>query len=72
MPDDPNQLDPATFYSPRDVLLRLNISRNAQRQARLAGELRFAELLGGGVIYRGAWVLSWLNRLAGTGGGGES
>ncbi len=59
-PDGGRRIQEGEWYSDRDVLLILDINRDAQQKAREAGRLQFIER-GGTYLYKGEWILAWLN-----------
>lgn len=58
-------LDPEAWYSEHNLNLSLGIPQAAMDQARQTGQLRSA-LIGGRVLFRGAWVSAWLENAAPT------
>lgn len=58
-PGEPFKIDPDGFYTNGQLRLLLNVSSRALAAARRTGQLRYARK-GMVVIYRGAWVIDWL------------
>jgi len=58
------RIDRDSVYTDGDLRLMLNLSTAATAKARRLGRLRFARQ-GRQVLYRGQWVLDWLDREAG-------
>jgi hypothetical protein len=55
-------IDPAGWYGPDTVKLAFEITWSDQEAARKSGALKFSQA-GGSVVYRGDWLLEWLNNL---------
>ncbi|MHC4619734.1 MAG: hypothetical protein ACYTEQ_18465 [Planctomycetota bacterium] len=61
-------VDPKAVYDNGDLLLGLGVTSSALAQARKAKQLRFARK-GKRVLYRGQWVIDWLDSDSRPGGG---
>ena len=57
----PARIDPDGVYSDGDVRLLLGLSSSALSRARREGALRFSRQ-GNSLLYRGVWLLDWLER----------
>lgn len=57
---DSKRIDPEQWYSDTNLLLMLDLQRDAQRGAREAGLLKYTKR-GQTFLYKGQWVLDWLN-----------
>lgn len=57
----PARIDPDGVYSDGDVRLLLGLSSSALARARREGSLRFSRQ-GNSLLYRGVWLLDWLER----------
>jgi len=61
----PVLIDPEALYDDRTLRRDLGLSQSSLDKARRTGEIRFARR-GKRVLYRGAWVLAWLEADAPT------
>ncbi len=54
-------IEPNAIYDDGALVLGLSLTHAALARARRAGELRFARK-GKRVLYRGQWIIDWLER----------
>jgi hypothetical protein len=59
-PSEPFRIDPAAVYDDGTLVLGLGITHAALASARRRGALRFMKS-GRRTLYRGQWVLDWLD-----------
>ena len=60
------RIDPAGIYDDSALVLGLGLTHAALARARRAGELRFSRK-GMRTLYRGQWILDWLEADGGKG-----
>jgi len=58
-PVQPIRIEPDAIYDDGAIILSLGITHSALTQARRSGNLRFNRS-GKRVLYRGQWILDWL------------
>lgn len=69
-PSEPFRIDPAAVYDDGALVLTLGLTHAALSEARRSGDLRFFKN-GRRVLYRGQWVLDWLDGTARRGIGAK-
>lgn len=64
-------IEPGGIYHDGDLVLGLGLTFAALAQARRSGELRFTRK-GRRVLYRGDWLIEWIERNPAHQGGGST
>jgi len=64
----PSRIEPDAIYRDGDVRLILDLPSATLARARREGRLKYSRQ-GGRLLYRGAWILDWIERDASKNGG---